>query len=408
MGLFVTLFDQVNRDLNKVAAGSVQLTQSKFWVNRALQHIRGEARWQPLYRKFTVDTVGKYTTGSVDVTNGSKTVTGNSSLWITGGIKPGQRMIANDDTQGRVIASIDAEGTITLVTAYGGTTASAADYTIQGVEEYRFPIQWGEIGLIWHEAFGYPFTLENVSDEMFYGHGFDLNVSDTPEFYRKWGESGAEAQPISASAIRVVSSATSGDDTQTIRIQGIVSGVPDFEDITLNNDTAASGSKSFTRVDRIAKSGSTTGRITVDSNSGNVTIAAFPAGNIYSGLSFFLFQLWPIPNAAITLNIETLLRVFDLVDDNDIHPFGPEFDEAIVLYADYLGCLQASVTSPQATTAANSFLTAYRRNIINLKDLFARNPDRVFAMQGRGAPETSRLRRRDFLSFGPGFPKTWK
>jgi len=335
MALFANLVAQVNRDLNKVGAGGVQTTQAKFWVNRSLHTLRGEARWAPLRRKLTLSTVASQ-------------------------------------------------------------------------EEYRLPIEWGDIGLMWHEGFGYPFTLENISDHSFYGFGFDLDVTGTPKFYRLWGESGVEAQPSSASVITVVSSASSGDNTQTIRIQGIVGGVPDFENISLNNDTSVNGTKSFTRVDRISKSGSTKGRVTVTSNAAAVTVATFPAGGIYDSLSFFLMQLWPIPDAVLTLNAETYQRVYDLVDDNDVSPFGPEFDQAIVIYADYLGSLQATVTNPNASVTADGFYKAYLREVSRLRSLFERNEDRVFALQERGTPQASRSRGRDFLSFGPGFPRVFR
>ena len=71
-----------------------------------------------------------YSTGTVSVTNGSVTVTGSGTAWLTTA-KAGQTFHI---AAGRYyhILSINSDTSITLVEAYAGTTASGAAYTITG------------------------------------------------------------------------------------------------------------------------------------------------------------------------------------------------------------------------------------------------------------------------------------
>jgi hypothetical protein len=69
-----------------------------------------------------------YIVGTVAVTNGSKTVTGTGTLWSTYGISPFQYItIAGTTTQ---ICTVNSDTSLTLATAWGGSTASGLAYTI--------------------------------------------------------------------------------------------------------------------------------------------------------------------------------------------------------------------------------------------------------------------------------------
>jgi len=67
--------------------------------------------------------------GTVDVTNGSATVTGNSTTW-TNQVKAGDAFSADDGATWYEVNSVDSNTQITLATNFDGSTASAASYAI--------------------------------------------------------------------------------------------------------------------------------------------------------------------------------------------------------------------------------------------------------------------------------------
>jgi len=376
----------------------------------AIQHIRTMENWKALRRKRTFTTEGDYTTGSINaITAADTTVNGTSTLWITNAIRIGRRIKIHDDTEGRVIATITAEGTLTLATGYGGTTSAAGslDYTILGTEEYILPFDWGELGIFWHEAYGYPFKLEPVTDREFYSANLTLDNSTVPQLYRLWGSTGATQQPLEASVITAVSSNAS-DTVQTVRIEGLVSNQWDFEDIDLNGTTSVAGSKSFTRIDRVslwdssASPTSNVGRITLTSNSANVTNLVIPVNFVNQAPLFYKFQLYPLPDDEYVINVDAYDRLHDLVDDNDVCPLGKEFDEAIVLWASYIGW-----NYNQDVNQANRIREDFRLEMRRLRNWNNKDNDRIYRF--RSKDDELRGRTRDhFLDFGPYYPRVPK
>lgn len=73
---------------------------------------------------------GLYNTGTVDVENGSKVVTGNSTAWVTAGVRPGHPFYKTSDRRDYIIASVDSETQITLETAYQEATDTGMSYSI--------------------------------------------------------------------------------------------------------------------------------------------------------------------------------------------------------------------------------------------------------------------------------------
>jgi len=67
--------------------------------------------------------------GTVDVTNGSDTVTGNSTTW-NNQVKAGDALSVDDGATWYEVESVDSNTQITLATNFGGSTASATSYAI--------------------------------------------------------------------------------------------------------------------------------------------------------------------------------------------------------------------------------------------------------------------------------------
>jgi len=86
-------------------------------------------------------------------------------------------------------------------------------------------------------------------------------------------------QPSSASTISV-SSDSSDDTTQTVSIVGTVNGLRTEEVVELNGTSSVSTTNSFSYIESIRKSGTTSGTITCTSNAGAVTNATFTASQL--------------------------------------------------------------------------------------------------------------------------------
>lgn len=106
-------------ELNAVQAG-VRL-------NRAYQHLLASHRWGFLRREALVNTVGLYTTGTVQVTNGSTAVTGVGTAWTTG--MAGRWLRCSTQSEFYEIQQVTAANALTLTQPYAGASGTYP-YTI--------------------------------------------------------------------------------------------------------------------------------------------------------------------------------------------------------------------------------------------------------------------------------------
>ena len=140
---------------------------------------------------------------------------------------------------------------------------------------------------------------------------FDDTASTPYNFFNK-PDSPVAVQPTAATAITVLSDSAS-DTSKTVRLFGTVSDVETYEDITLNGTTPVAGSKSFTELTSISKP-LTTGRITIRDSGAN-ELGTIPAW-AYKG-AYRRIQLYPAPEAAITLYVIATRRFPRLTSDDD-------------------------------------------------------------------------------------------
>jgi hypothetical protein len=173
---------------------------------------------------------------------------------------------------------------------------------------------------------------------------------------------------LEPSVMRVFSSVIT-DTSQAVTIFGTVSGYPDFEQVSLTGTAAAIGSKSFTMVERVVKDASTTGRITVDANSGNTTVAVLPVGDTTDGIQYRKVQLYPLPNSAFDINVWYYKDPYRLVNDYDIHELGQDFDEAII-------CLSVSKIKYETSQAeGDKWFGLYKDELRTLRKTNTDKPD---------------------------------
>lgn len=385
MYLYKDLQDEVKRRATRDQGGTQFDVAVDNIVNLSMFSIAREAPWKQLRRFDTIDTETNYTTGTgaVSVTNGSKSVTVTGATFITNGIQVGRRITLGGSNKNYTIATITGETTLTVDINYDGTTSTTQSYKIYGREEYNLPPNMGRLAMIWHEEFGYTHVLDYVPTFEFNRANLDQIQEDIPTHYRTWLSNFVEAQPLEGSVVTIASS-SSADTSKIISVFGTVSGYPDSEQITTNSSdgtTSASGSKSFTKIERIVKNATTTGRITCTTNSGNVTVAVLPTGDTTAGIMRHKFQLWPIPNSVFPLHIFYYKQPYRMVNDQDVHELGQEFDEAIINLS------VAKIKYESNQKEGDRFFSMYQNEMRTLRRLNADKLDWIPTMkrsEGRG------------------------
>ncbi len=338
MFTFADLQSEVKRRSTRDQGGTQFTEATKNIINTSLFRIARECPWRVLRRKSFFNTETSYTTGTgaVTVTANSASFSVTGATFITDNIQVGRRIKFGTDSNYYTIRTITSETAGTIDSLYGGTSSTTTSYEIMPTEEYNLPIQVNPTrDFLWHNAYGYPMMLDYITDQDFRSYGVQDTQTGKPSTYRMWGENMVITQPVTASVMRVTSSSTS-DTSIPVTVFGTVSGYPDYEIITTNasdGTTAVSGSKSFSSVERVSKGATSVGRITVDANSAADTIAVIPVGDTTGGIMYSKCQLWPLPDAVFPINVQYYKDPFRLVNDNDIHEMGQEFDEAIILLA---------------------------------------------------------------------------
>src|SRR3990167_2080259 len=387
MFTFLDLQDEVKRRGTKDQGGTQFNAAVKNIINTSLFRIGREAPWRVLRRKSFFDTETSYSTGTgaVSVTASSVSLSVTGATFITDNIQIGRRIKFGTDSGYYTIRTITSETAGTIDRLYGGTTSTTTSYEILPTEEYNLPIQFNpQRGFLWHQAYGYPVQLEYVTEQDFRSYNVNDTQEGKPIVYRMWGQNMVITQPVQASVMRVTSSSSS-DIAIAITVFGIVSGYPDYEIITTNSSdgtTAVSGSKSFTSIERVSKGASTVGRITVDAHSAADIVAVMPVGDTTAGILYSKVQLWPLPDGVYPINACDYKDPWRLVNDNDVHELGQEFDEAIILL---------SVAKVKYETSMNDdgdkFFGLYQDE---LKTLRRTNMDKVDWLPSLKRPQNSR------------------
>lgn len=356
---FSELQSEVKRRATRDQGGTQFDTAVKNAINTSLFRLSRECPWLQMRRKHTFATVGTYTTGTLTAVNGSNTFVGSGTAFLTN-MTVGRRMKIGSSTQRYVIETITGDTGFTTNLNYDGTSASGLSYTLYGQEEYNAPEQLGRIGCLWHEKLGFPYQMEYVTDLEFYSCSSPIENQYIPIYYRMWGDNWVIQQPFQPSVISL-SSTSSLDTSIEVTVFGDVGGYPDYEIINVNGVTAASGSKVFQSIERIAKNASSTGRITLTANTGSCTVAVLPVGLTTSGMQYRKIQLWPLPSDVFNINVQYYKEPYRLVNNGDIHELGMEFDEAIIL----LAC--AKIKYAENQKEANNFFSLYKDELAVLR-----------------------------------------
>jgi hypothetical protein len=301
--------------------------------------------------------------GTATTTNNSNTVTIAGGTLITDGVIIRRKIKFQSSGTYYFINQITAEGTIVLDQVYKGAGSTTDAYDIMPQEEYVLPPQVSHRMWMWHEAYGYPFVMNYVTDQTFYKHGLYLTIKYIPTHYRMWIENDVISQPLQPGILQISSSSTA-DTNIPITVFGTVSGYPDYEIITTNasdGTTAVNGAKMFQNIERVSKGSPTVGRVTITSDSAANIVAVMPVGDTTATIQYRKVQFYPLPNGVYPITVQYYKDPWRLVNDNDIHDLGQEFDEAIILLS------VAKIKGESNMAESDRFMAWYRDEINSLK-----------------------------------------
>jgi hypothetical protein len=184
--------------------------------------------------------------------------------------------------------------------------------TVAGTQNYVLP-----------DDFGKPLVVRDVTNnreisEIDYQNLISKNVSNfsTAGIINQYSilEDKIQNQPTSASQLSIVSSSVS-DTTQSIFIRGISSGAETYETVALNGTSSADTVNSYTRIISISKDTTSTGVVTITSNSGAVTIVVIAP--VATTPFFKKIAFHYVPTGVVTIAIPYYVKPFPMVNDND-------------------------------------------------------------------------------------------
>jgi hypothetical protein len=333
---FLDLQNEVKRRGARDQSGTQFDDAIKNIINTSLFRLSREALWRPLRKRTQFSTVASYTGGSGagSFTNGIANLTITGATFLSNQIAINRRIKLSGDTTYHTIKAITGETTLSMEEGYNGTSTAVGTYEILPQEEYNLPIQAGHRMFMWHEEWGFPFRMIYLPDQDFYEYTWNNTNKNVPSHYRMWGEDMIISQ-LPSTANVVLSSSDSGDTSKEVTIFGIVSGYPDSEtlaaDSTDPSSNTATSAKAYDSIERVVKSNSTSGRLTLQDAAQNYTIAVMPVGDITSGIQYSKVQLWPLRDSVFEVQVQYYKDPYRLVNDGDVHELGQDFDEAIIL-----------------------------------------------------------------------------
>jgi len=198
-------------------------------------------------------------------------------------------------------------------------------------------------------------------------------VSGSARQYHILGNYGVEVQPAAAGTVTVVSSEATDASNRYVRVKGFdSSGRLIDEQLTLNGTSTVTSTNSFASVETCVKSvasGSTiTGYITV--KTGTTTLAVIPYWDTMS--SHLWIRMYPIPDDARALTVQSVMRKEDLVRDDDWPQFDPDYHHLLVS-----GPASELLPTVGKNALAGKMMSDYQENLATFKGTQSRRPNRA-------------------------------
>lgn len=141
----ITFSDIYNAAINKTTqdtSDSTLVGYVKDWLNFRYKEVCSLARWPWLQDNQTIRMLAEYTTGTVDCTTLTTTVTGTSTVWTKA--MTDRKFKFDDFDEVYRIAQWSSATSIVLADTYNGSTVDDGTYTIFQ-DEYLCPVDWQNI-----------------------------------------------------------------------------------------------------------------------------------------------------------------------------------------------------------------------------------------------------------------------
>ena len=325
---------EVKRRAIRNQSGTDYDTAVKNAINSALFRISREAPWRVMRRKTDFTTKTSYTsgTGFVITTNSLTSVSliATACDFFVDQIEIGRKVKFSTDSHFYNIAAIGSNTNFVLDQPFLGTSSSSGSYEILPQMEYNLPMQSGHRMFMWHEDYGFPYKMFYVPDQSFFETRVMTSFKAVPTHYRMWSEDMVKTQVTTATPLLIASSNTA--DAATITVFGNVAGYPAYESVVLATVPTKTAFQ-FDSVERVVRSSSTTGYVTVTASQGSYTVAVIPMGGGTGGVTYSKIQLYPLPMRNFPVHVHYYKDPFKLVNDNDVHEMGENFNEAIICLA---------------------------------------------------------------------------
>jgi len=197
MGAPVTLANirEAVRERGKVDESDTFILDSiDSFINQRYLNIATEQKWRWLIEQRDIKIEDAYTTGTVDVTNDSRTLTGTATAWTTNMV--GRHLtIAGDDTIYEVISRPSATS-IQLSERVQRATGTGLAYNMFQSEYGLWP-DLDYIDEVWHDSRPREVTVKPLGySEYIQKSALDPNRSGKADFYTKEGVAPYEGVPI--------------------------------------------------------------------------------------------------------------------------------------------------------------------------------------------------------------------
>lgn len=211
--------------------------------------------------------------------------------------------------------------------------------TVANTYRYALPQAVARVHRMWIGATEFPLSEQSLTWYRTVATDPTVQTGD-PEVFVTLGQTRVAVQPSNASAI-YAKSTSAADTTQTLRIEGtITGGYRQSASVTLTGTTAVQiGSLStWTEIDTVYLSAAGAGTITIHEDSGSGTeLARISIGQTMP--RYWTVYLWPTPSAARTVSIDYAREITDMSNSTDEPLLPVDFHRLLV----YGACMDESL-----------------------------------------------------------------
>lgn len=150
---FADIYNAVLRRAKVPTDDTVSINTIKEFINSRYMEMAAEKKWRWRTEHRDIQVPAKYTTGTIAVTNGSRTITGTGTNWVADFNH--RYLFKTSDEEHYQIVAVPSTTSMLLSSPYAGTTSTGSTYTVYKPIIGLFP-DLEKIEDIWHDYFTLP------------------------------------------------------------------------------------------------------------------------------------------------------------------------------------------------------------------------------------------------------------